>query len=170
MAMWGRKEKGHAVSEEHSRADMDLSTAEGTNELIFYLVVRFVLVMLAVMVTESLTVWFESRCLVPILRGMASGLDGSLSQDTSTTVALVRWAGLLLSAIVADTGAPIADDPQMLFQPFARGDAARASSGGSGLGLSICKRVADLHGYDLTLVQPYGRFAKAFALRCTVVG
>ena len=82
---------------------------------------------------------------------------------------LVREAGVAY-VIVADTGEPIAGDPTELFQPFSRGDAARSSSGGSGLGLSICKRVADLHGYDLTLVQPYGRFTKAFALRCPVVG
>ena len=53
----------------------------------------------------------------------------------------------------------------------AQGDAARTHArGGSGLGLSICKRIADLHGYEHSLVQPYGRFAKAFSLRCTVEG
>jgi signal transduction histidine kinase len=366
---------------------MDLSTTEGTNELISYLVVRFVLVMLAVMLTESLVVWFEGRCLLPLLRGMASGINVSIPQNASSLGALLRWFGLLVGsivqgnylqalgltrgslivlltllmlamlvlaplygaltyarmvvrrvralqdrrerelaqidqqrsqfmtdiahdlrtplmaisgmahaisdgvvrddvqrdeylqsicdktdklsglvssvfeytklgsgayaldrkpldlpqlllreaavayedieeagmhfsvevaeepcpvfadevqlgrvvanlltnavrhnqagteialllvreagvayAIVADTGAPIADDPDALFQPFTRGDAARSSAGGSGLGLSICKRIADLHGYDLTLVQPYGRFAKAFALRCVVMG
>lgn len=367
--------------------EMDLSTTEGTNELISYLVVRFVLVMLAVMLAESLVVWFEGRCLLPLLRGMASGINVSIPQNASSLGALLRWFGLLVGsivqgnylqalgltrgslivlltllmlamlvlaplygaltyarmvvrrvralqdrrerelaqidqqrsqfmtdiahdlrtplmaisgmahaisdgvvrddaqrdeylqsicdktdklsglvssvfeytklgsgayaldrkpldlpqlllreaavayedieaagmhfsvevaeepcpvfadevqlgrvvanlltnavrhnqagteialllvreagvayAIVADTGAPIADDPDALFQPFTRGDAARSSAGGSGLGLSICKRIADLHGYDLTLVQPYGRFAKAFALRCVVMG
>ncbi len=366
---------------------MDLSTPEGTNELIFYLVVRFVLVMMAVMLVESLAVWFEGRCLLPLLRGMAKGLSASMPQDANSLGALLRWFGLLVSsivqgnylqalglargsllvllsllmlallvlpplygaltyarmvvrrvralqerrerelaqidqqrsqfmtdiahdlrtplmaisgmahaiadgvvrddgqraeylqsicdktdklsglvssvfeytklgsgaytldrkpldlpqlllreaavayedieaagmhfsvevpedpcqvfaddvqlgrvvanllvnavrhnragteialllvreagvayAIVADTGAPIADDPSDLFQPFTRGDAARSSAGGSGLGLSICKRIADLHGYDLMLVQPYGRFAKAFVLRCVVMG
>lgn len=367
--------------------EMDLSTTEGTNELISYLVVRFVLVMLAVMLAESLVVWFEGRCLLPLLRGMASGINVSIPQNASSLGALLRWFGLLVGsivqgnylqalgltrgslivlltllmlamlvlaplygaltyarmvvrrvralqerrerelaqidqqrsqfmtdiahdlrtplmaisgmahaiadgvvrddaqrdeylqsicdktdklsglvssvfeytklgsgayaldrkpldlpqlllreaavayedieaagmhfsvevpedpcqvfaddvqlgrvvanllvnavrhneagteialllvreagvayAIVADTGAPIADDPSDLFQPFTRGDAARSSSGGSGLGLSICKRIADLHGYDLMLVQPYGRFAKAFVLRCVVMG
>ena len=366
--------------------DMDLSTTEGTNELIYYLVVRFVLMMLAVVVNELLVVWLESRCLLPLLQGMTSGLGTSMPQDASSIGALLRWLSLLVGAIaqgnylqvlglargsllvlltllmlvllllpplygaltyarvvvrrmralqerrerelaqidqqrsqfmtdiahdlrtplmaisgmahaiadgmvrddaqraeylqaicdktdkmsdlvssvfeytklgsgayelnrttvdlpqlllreaavayediesagmhfsvevsedpcpinaddvqlgrvvanllanavrhnqagteialllvreagvayviVADTGTPIAEDPETLFQPFSRGDAARSSSGGSGLGLSICKRIADLHGYDLTLVQPYGRFAKAFALRCAVV-
>ena len=366
---------------------MDLSTAEGTNELIVYLVVRFVLVMLAVMAVESLVTWFEGRCLLPLLRGMARGLSTTPPQDATSLGALLRWLGLLVSSVaqgnylqvlglargsllvlltllllvmlalpplygalayarmvvrrvralqerrerelaqieqqrsqfmtdiahdlrtplmaisgmahaivddvvrddaqraeylqaicdktdkmsglvssffeytklgsgayvlertavdlpqlllreaavayedieaagmhfsvevpedpcpifaddvqlgrvvanllvnavrhnqagteialllvreagvayvvVADTGAPIAEDPEALFQPFARGDAARSSAGGSGLGLSICKRIADLHGYGFALVQPYGRFTKAFALRCVVAG
>ncbi|MBQ1840031.1 MAG: hypothetical protein II128_01695, partial [Atopobiaceae bacterium] len=61
--------------------EMDLSTTEGTNELISYLVVRFVLVMLAVMLAESLVVWFEGRCLLPLLRGMASGINVSIPQN-----------------------------------------------------------------------------------------
>ena len=370
-----------------SHVEMDLSTPEGTNELISYLVVRFVLVMMVVMASEGLVVWFESRCLVPLLQGMTTGINISVPLDTSGFMALLRWVGLLVASIVqgnylqavglargslvllltmlmlvmlvlpllygaltyarmvvrrvrslqerreselaeidrqrsqfmtdiahdlrtplmaisgmahaiadgvvhsedqqaeylqsicdktdkmsglvssvfeytklgsgsyaldrapvdlpqlllreaavayedietagmhfsievpedpctvfaddvqlgrvvanllvnavrhnvagteialllvreagvayvivADTGAAIADDPATLFQPFSRGDAARSAAGGSGLGLSICKRIADLHGYDLVLVQPYGRFTKAFALRCTVSG
>lgn len=382
MRVWGRGRETQAPREQ-----MDLSTTEGTNELIAYLVVRFVLVMVAVMLVESLAVWFEGRCLVPLLRGMTSGLGTGIPQGTGSARALLGWLGLLASAIargnylqvlglargslvvllallmllmlalpplygalayarvvvrrvralqerrerelaqidqqrsqfmtdiahdlrtplmaiagmahaiddgvvrddaqraeylqaicdkadkmsglvssvfeytklgsgayaldravidlpelllreaavayedieaagmhfsvevpedpcpvfaddvqlgrvvanllvnavrhneagteialllvreagvafvvVADTGAPIAEDPEELFQPFRRGDAARASSGGSGLGLSICKRVADLHGYGFTLIQPYGRFAKAFVLQCAVTG
>lgn len=88
---------------------------------------------------------------------------------TEIALLLVREAGIAY-AVVADTGTSITDDPNTLFQPFTRGDAARTATGGSGLGLSICKRIADLHGYDLTLVQPYGRFTKAFALCCVVTG
>ena len=385
MGMMLRRRAGASAKPRHE--EMDLSTTEGTNELIFYLVVRFVLVMLAVMLVETLVTWFESSCLLPLLRGMASGLSVTMPQDASSLRALLRWVGLLVGfiaqgnylqvlglargslivlltllmllmlalpplygaltyarvvvrrmralqerrerelaqidqqrsqfmtdiahdlrtplmaisgmahavaddvvrddaqraeylqaicdktdkmsglvssvfeytklgssayaldrkpldlpqlllreaavayedieaagmhfsievpedpcpvfaddvqlgrvvanllvnavrhnqagteialllvreagvayVIVADTGTPIADDPEALFQPFTRGDAARSSTGGSGLGLSICKRIADLHGYDLTLVQPYGRFAKAFALRCVVTG
>lgn len=81
---------------------------------------------------------------------------------------LVRRAGVAY-VIVADSGEPIPGNPEELFEPFTRGDAARSASGGSGLGLSICKRIAEMHGYELSLVQPYGRFTKAFVLRCTVV-
>lgn len=90
------------------------------------------------------------------------------SAGTEVALLLVRQAGVAF-VVVADTGDPIFGDPEELFQPFVRGDAARSAAGGSGLGLSICRRIAELHGYDLALVQPYGRFAKAFVLRCAVV-
>lgn len=86
---------------------------------------------------------------------------------TEIALALVRSAGVAY-VVVADTGDPIEGDVSALFEPFSRGDAARSGSG-SGLGLSICKRIADMHGYSLTLAQPYGRFSKAFALGCTVL-
>ena len=90
------------------------------------------------------------------------------SAGTEVALLLVGQAGVAF-VVVADTGDPISGDPEELFQPFVRGDAARSAAGGSGLGLSICRRIAELHGYDLALVQPYGRFAKAFVLRCAVV-
>ena len=101
-----------------------------------------------------------SNLLVNAVRHNAAGAEIAL--------ALVRQAGIAY-VVVADTGEPIAGDPSKLFEPFTRGDTARSASGGSGLGLSICKRIAQLHGYDLTLVQPYGRFSKAFVLTCTVL-
>ena len=96
MGVWNRA----SASAERDKVEMDLSTPEGTNELISYLVVRFVLVMLAVMLTESLVVWFEGRCLLPLLRGMASGLNASLPQNASSLGALLRWFGLLVGSIV----------------------------------------------------------------------
>ena len=99
MAMRGLlgKRRGERVS---PHAEMDLSTAEGTNELITYLVVRFVLVMVAVMASEGLVVWFESRRLVPLLEGMAAGVSIAVPQDTNGLVALLRWVGLLVASIV----------------------------------------------------------------------
>ncbi len=117
----------------------------------------------------------EERCTVradrvQLARVVANLLANAVRHNpagTEVALMLVREAGIA-HVIVADTGVRIEGDPDDLFQPFSRGDAARTTSG-SGLGLSICKRVADLHGYGLSLVQPYGRFGKAFVLRCTVV-
>ena len=87
---------------------------------------------------------------------------------TEIALLMVRQAGVAY-VVVADSGDPIPGNAEELFEPFTRGDAARSASGGSGLGLSICKRIAEMHGYELSLVQPYGRFTKAFVLRCTVL-
>ncbi len=47
----------------------------------------------------------------------------------------------------------------LLFQPFYRGDDARTSVRGSGLGLFIVRAVADAHGFTATLeISPEGRF------------
>ena len=101
-----------------------------------------------------------SNLLINAVRHNSAGIEIALL--------LVRQAGVAY-VIVADTGSKIEGDPEELFQPFSRGDAARSDTGGSGLGLSICKRVADLHGYDLMLTQPYGRFTKAFVLKCVTL-
>lgn len=118
----------------------------------------------------------EERCTVradrvQLARVVANLLTNAVRHNcagTEIALMLVREAGIA-HVIVADTGVRIEGNPDDLFQPFSRGDEARTATGGSGLGLSICKRVADLHGYGLSLVQPYGRFSKAFVLRCTVV-
>lgn len=86
---------------------------------------------------------------------------------TEVSVLLVRQAAIAY-VIVADTGTPLAGDAEALFQPFTQGDASRSAAEGSGLGLSICKRIAGMHGFDLAIAQPYGRFTKAFYLKCGI--
>ncbi|MBO5999565.1 MAG: HAMP domain-containing histidine kinase [Lachnospiraceae bacterium] len=70
---------------------------------------------------------------------------------------------------VADSGVVIDKDIDGLFKPFVRGDETRKSSGsgdtGSGLGLSIVKKIADLHKWDLSFEQPFEGYTKAFILR-----
>ena len=85
---------------------------------------------------------------------------------TKIELALARRAGVA-DIIVADTGLAIEQDIEELFQPFARGDAAR-SGGGSGLGLSIVKGILVMHDYTIELRQPYGSFTKAFVVTCGI--
>lgn len=55
---------------------------------------------------------------------------------------------------------------QHLFDPFVMGDESRNSRGGSGLGLSVSKKVIDMHGGSLWLEQPTeGGYTKAFCIR-----
>lgn len=87
---------------------------------------------------------------------------------TTIYVGLVRLAGAV-TIVIGDTGVPIAGDTDALFEPFSRGDMARStSSSGSGLGLSIAKKIVDLHGYQIRLDQPYGWLTKAFVVTCTI--
>ena len=63
---------------------------------------------------------------------------------------LRRFIGydILLSA--KNTGTPIpGEDIPHIFERFYRSDKARTSGGGYGLGLSICKNLASLHGADI---------------------
>lgn len=67
---------------------------------------------------------------------------------------------------VADEGEPI--DPEFaahIFEPFARGDKARSSKGGSGLGLGISRKIVEMHGGKLLLIQNFGEgYTKAFQI------
>lgn len=67
---------------------------------------------------------------------------------------------------IADNGAPIDDAlAGNIFEPFARGDRARSSRGGSGLGLSISHKIVHMHGGELTLNRSCGNgYTKAFVI------
>ena len=68
---------------------------------------------------------------------------------------------------VMDSGIPIEESLiDNIFDPFTRADSARNTvSGGSGLGLSIAHKIADMHGGRLSLNQPCGDgYTKAFEI------
>ncbi|WP_049973814.1 cell wall metabolism sensor histidine kinase WalK [Azospirillum sp. B4] len=64
------------------------------------------------------------------------------------TVTVAANAATGLSLTVADRGPGVSDEAiGQLFDPFYRADPARArDTGGTGIGLTICKRVVELHG------------------------
>lgn len=70
---------------------------------------------------------------------------------------------------IADNGTAI--DGQLaehIFEPFARGDRARSTRGGSGLGLSISYKIIQMHDGKLSLLSQYGDgFTKAFEIVLT---
>lgn len=67
---------------------------------------------------------------------------------------------------VADDGPEIDDElAEHIFEPFTRGDKARSTEGGSGLGLSIALKIVEMHGGELRLNRNYGRgYTKAFRI------
>ena len=81
---------------------------------------------------------------------------------TQVALSVKQMAGVEMIA-VADTGVAIEKSPEQLFEPFVKGDDSRGSVG-SGLGLSIAKKIAEMHGYTLELRQPFGNYTKAFIL------
>ena len=55
---------------------------------------------------------------------------------------------------VADTGEEIPEEKvDTLFDPFVMGDESRQSKGGSGLGLSIVKKIVEMHDFSIKLLQ-----------------
>ena len=82
---------------------------------------------------------------------------------TRIAIGVKEFPGLEQIAF-ADTGVPIEKDPAQLFEPFVKGDDSRSESKGSGLGLSIAKKIADAHSWTLEFVQPFGNYTKAFVL------
>lgn len=66
---------------------------------------------------------------------------------------------------VSDNGkmiAPLIADH--IFEPFVVADASRESKGGSGLGLSIAKKIVEMHGGTIRLEQDYERHRKSFII------
>ena len=85
-------------------------------------------------------------------------------KGTTITLSMKEEAAGVM-VVVADDGNTIPDDISgHIFEPFAKGDSSRRS-GGSGLGLSIAKKVINMHGWDLKFVsKPDDRNTKAFVI------
>jgi signal transduction histidine kinase len=81
----------------------------------------------------------------------------NISLDASEKEAIVT---------ISDTGVGIASEDQMhIFERFYKADKARDRSlGGNGLGLALCKRIAELHGGNITAKSQLGK-GSAFSVR-----
>lgn len=98
-------------------------------------------------------------------RAITNLLTNALRYGKENGRVLVRLADGEIT--VADDGEPI--DPafaEHIFDPFTRADRARTSTGGSGLGLGIAKKIVEMHGGRLVLNQNFGGgYTKAFQIR-----
>ena len=85
---------------------------------------------------------------------------GKYSTPTSSPVEIaLSQTGATVVVRVMDDGVGIpAEDVERVFEPFFRVDRSRSkSTGGYGLGLSICKRVMDAHGGSIAVERREGR-------------
>lgn len=82
---------------------------------------------------------------------------GRFTTIGGVTVA-VRAGGDAVTVSVCDTGSGVAPDEQRrIFEPFQQLDAStRRQHGGSGLGLSICRRLVELHGGRMGIESAVG--------------
>lgn len=98
-------------------------------------------------------------------RAVTNLLTNALRYGKEGGRVLVRVSDYELT--VADEGEPI--DPDFaahIFEPFTRGDRARSTQGGSGLGLGIAKKIVEMHGGKLMLsLNAEGEYTKAFRMR-----
>lgn len=86
--------------------------------------------------------------------------------EVGTTITLeMKVAKKGVQVIVSDNGNLIpAFLAEHIFEPFAMGDASRTTQSGSGLGLSIAKKIVEMHGWSLELKQYYEEKYKAFII------
>lgn len=71
-----------------------------------------------------------------------------------------------IQVIVSDNGGLIPTFlAENIFEPFSMGDASRTAQRGSGLGLSIAKKIVEMHGWTLELKQYYEEYKKSFVIK-----
>ena len=99
---------------------------------------------------------------IQIMRAVTNLLTNAARYGTEGGKTLVRLAENIIT--VADDGLQIDEElAEHIFEPFSRGDKARSTGGGSGLGLSISSKIINMHGGELKLDRNYGHgYTKAF--------
>lgn len=95
-------------------------------------------------------------------RAINNILSNTIKHNEEGTRVVVSLEKDLTDAVlkISDTGARIdKEDALHIFEPFVRGDKSRKSGTGNGLGLSITKKIVEMHDGKIVLVQ-YSNFDK----------
>lgn len=103
-------------------------------------------------------------------RAVMNLLNNALRHNPPGITVLIRFEKEEYSnnwkILIGDTGVKIAQEvASNIFDPFVMGDESRNSRGGSGLGMSIARKILEMHGWCLTLEQKQTpEYTKAFII------
>ena len=95
-------------------------------------------------------------------------INNALKHNEAGTVITLKMEKIAkeLQISVSDNGnmiSPMIADH--IFEPFVVADASRESKNGSGLGLSIAKKIVEMHGWTIELKQYYEEHEKSFVIK-----
>ena len=98
-----------------------------------------------------------------ISRVITNLINNALKHNAAGTCICLKMEGSRIS--VSDNGKMIAPEiAAHIFEPFFMADNSRESKGGSGLGLSIAKKIVEMHGWKIELIQDFERQEKSFVI------
>ena len=93
----GRSDRQNGAS---SGVSEGLADTFGKNELTYYLVSRFIVVLLCVMVAEMAIIWIESTLFLPFLAPMVSSAASQAGLGTTSLSALIKWLFTIITAMM----------------------------------------------------------------------
>jgi signal transduction histidine kinase len=102
-----------------------------------------------------------------ISRVITNLINNSIRHNESGTTITLELKDVFYNReiVISDDGEPIDESVvDNIFEPFAVGDTSRRTKGGSGLGLSIAKRIVEMHGWEIDLYQNKRGYKKAFII------
>lgn len=114
----------------------------------------------------------EQPCMVEmdplqVSRVVTNLINNSIRHNEPGTTITLEFKDVFYNReiIISDDGEPIEESVvEHIFEPFAMGDASRRTKGGSGLGLSIARRIVEMHGWSIDLFQNKRGYKKAFII------
>ena len=114
----------------------------------------------------------EHSCMVEmdplqVSRVVTNLINNSIRHNEPGTTITLEFKDVFYNReiIISDDGEPIEESVvEHIFEPFAMGDASRRTKGGSGLGLSIARRIVEMHGWSIDLFQNKRGYKKAFII------
>lgn len=102
---------------------------------------------------EGGTILCEKELMIELIRNLI--VNAKRSESTTPIRVIIHEHGFT----VKDTGCGMTEEQQLhAFDPFFKADASRSrKQGGAGLGLTLCKKIADLHGAALSIESAVGQ-------------